>query len=53
MQYGERVKAMAVYLNHQQLIPEDRLSNVFGDLFDLLIREVAPPNSASVLSYAS
>lgn len=37
VQYGERVKAMAVYLNHQQLIPEDRLSDVFGDLFDLSI----------------
>lgn len=37
VQYGERTKAMAVYLNHQQLIPEDRLIEVFRDLFDLPI----------------
>lgn len=37
VQYGERIKAMAVYLNHQQLIPEDRLMEVFRDLFDLSI----------------
>lgn len=36
-QYGERIKAMAVYLNHQQLVPEDRVQNVFEDLFDLSI----------------
>jgi transposase len=36
-QYGERIKAMAVYLNHQQLIPEDRVQEVFKDLFDLPI----------------
>jgi len=36
-QYGERIKAMAIYLNHQQLIPEDRLMEVFRDLFDLPI----------------
>lgn len=36
-QYGERVKAMTVYLNHQQLIPEDRVQDVFDDLFDLPI----------------
>ena len=37
VQYGERIKAMAVYLNHQQLIPEDRVQDVFCDLFDLQI----------------
>ena len=37
VQYGERIKAMAVYLNHQQLIPEDRVQGVFDDLFDLPI----------------
>jgi transposase len=36
-QYGDRIKAMAVYLNHQQLIPEDRVQDVFKDLFDLSI----------------
>jgi transposase len=32
-QYGERVKAAAVYLNVQQLIPEDRAAQALGDLF--------------------
>jgi transposase len=36
-QYGERIKAMAVYLTHQQLIPEDRVQDVFRDLFGLSI----------------
>lgn len=43
-QYGERVKAMAVYLNHQQLIPEDRVQDVFDDLFDL------PISTATIVS---
>ena len=33
VQYGSRVKAAAVYLNGQQLIPEDRVAEVMGDLF--------------------
>ncbi len=32
-QYGERIKAAAIYLNIQQLIPEDRTAQVLGDLF--------------------
>src|SRR5271165_1261555 len=32
-QYGERVKAAAVYLNVQQLIPEDRTAQALSDLF--------------------
>ena len=32
-QYGERIKAAAVYLNVQQLIPEDRAAQALGDLF--------------------
>jgi transposase len=32
-QYGPRVKAAAVYLNVQQLIPEDRVAQVMSDLF--------------------
>ncbi len=31
-QYGERVKAAAVYLNIQQLIPEDRTAQALSDL---------------------
>ena len=33
VQYGERVKAAAVYLNIQQLIPEDRTAQALNDLF--------------------
>ena len=32
-QYGERIKAAAVYLNIQQLIPEDRTAQALSDLF--------------------
>ncbi|MGO9744526.1 MAG: IS66 family transposase [Roseiarcus sp.] len=32
-QYGERIKAAAVYLNVQQLIPEDRAAQALSDLF--------------------
>jgi transposase len=32
-QYGERVRAAAVYLNIQQLIPEDRTAQALSDLF--------------------
>ena len=33
VEYGERIKAAAIYLNHQQLIPEDRVADVMNDLF--------------------
>jgi transposase len=33
VQYGPRVRAAAVYLNVQQLIPEDRVSEAMADLF--------------------
>lgn len=33
VQYGPRVKAAAVYLNVQQLIPEDRAAQAMADLF--------------------
>jgi transposase len=33
-QYGERIKAAAVYLNAQQLVPEERVAQVLHDLFD-------------------
>ncbi len=32
-QYGERIRAAAVYLNAQQLIPEDRTAAALADLF--------------------
>lgn len=37
VQYGQRVKALSVYLSNQQLIPEDRLQQTFQDLFGLAI----------------
>ena len=33
-QYGERLKAAAVYLNSQQLVPEERVAQILQDLFD-------------------
>ena len=35
--YGPRVKAAAVYLQHGQLIPQDRLAELFKDVFNLSI----------------
>jgi transposase len=35
-QYGERIKAAAIYLNVQQLIPEDRAAQTLSDLFGAL-----------------
>jgi transposase len=32
-QYGERIRAAAVYLNVQQLIPEDRVAQTMSDVF--------------------
>ena len=32
-QYGERLRAAAIYLNVQQLIPEDRVAQALSDLF--------------------
>ena len=32
-QYGERLRAAAVYLNVQQLVPEDRVAQTLADLF--------------------
>jgi len=37
VQYGDRVSALTVYLSVQQLIPEDRLQEVFADVFGLKI----------------
>ncbi len=33
VQYGRRIMAMAVYLRHFHLLPEDRLAELMGDLF--------------------
>ena len=36
VQYGSRIKAAAVHLNAQQLLPEDRVGDVMQDLFGAL-----------------
>jgi transposase len=38
-QYGPRVKAMAVYLSNQHLIPSYRITEIFSDIFNLSISE--------------
>jgi transposase len=35
--YGENVRSYAVYLQHGQLLPEDRLAQLFDDVFGLKI----------------
>ena len=35
VQYGSRVKSLAAYLSVQHFIPEDRLQQLFGDVFNL------------------
>jgi len=37
VQYGARVRAMSVYFNHQQFIPEGRVAEIFDDIFGLSI----------------
>ena len=37
VQYGKRIAALTVYLSVQQMIPEDRLKEVFWDVFSLKI----------------
>jgi transposase len=35
IQYGERIKAFAAYFLHQHLIPFERVSQIFEDVFDI------------------
>ena len=37
VQYGERVRAYAIYLNGVQLVPEDRVAQTMNDLFGMTI----------------
>jgi transposase len=37
VQYGEIIKSYSLYFQHQQLIPEDRLQEIFSDLFNVNI----------------
>jgi transposase len=41
VQYGPRVRAIAVYLNQYQLIPEERTAETLGDLFGCPLSEGA------------
>ena len=41
-QYGERLRAAAVYLHIQQLIPEDRAAQALADLFGVGLASVRP-----------
>lgn len=49
-QYGSRVQAMAVYLHQQQMIPEDRLSQAFQDIFGLSISATSIANMSSAFA---
>ena len=50
-QYGERIRAAAIYLNLQQLIPEDRVAQTMNDLFGapLLCPPASRPGSTTRL----
>jgi transposase len=37
LNYGENIKGCAVYMQHLQMIPEDRLAQLFNDIFGLKI----------------
>jgi transposase len=39
IQYGAKIKSLAVYLNQQQFIPYDRLQEIFSDLFGVSISD--------------
>jgi transposase len=47
VQYGLRIRALSVYFNQHQMLPEDRLSDMFGDVFGLSI------SSATIASYSA
>lgn len=46
VQYGPRVRALAVYLHQQQMIPEDRLQILFKDIFALSITSATLVNQS-------
>lgn len=47
VQYGLRIKTLATYFNYTQLIPEDRVAQVFEDVFSL---HIAP---ATIVKFGS
>ena len=52
VQYGPRTRAMAVYFNHQQLIPEDRVAEIFDDIFGLPLAAATVASCGSTASEA-
>jgi len=45
VQYGKRVKALSVYFLNQQLIPEDRVQQIFSDVLSLKL------STASIIKF--
>jgi len=52
VQYGPRIRALGVYLNQQHFIPEQRLSEVFSDVFGASIRPATVTSAISVAADA-
>jgi transposase len=50
VQYGPRIKSLAVYLMNQQFIPEDRLQHLFKDVFSLPISTATLANVNTVFA---
>ena len=50
VQYGPRVRALAVYLHQQQMIPEDRLAVLFQDVFALHISATTIANNSQAFA---
>ncbi len=45
VQYGQRIQSLSIYFQHQQLIPEDRVQQMFWDIFKL------PITTATIVSF--
>lgn len=52
VQYGVRLKAISAYLYHQHFIPENRLSEIIGDLFGCSMSEGTIANHSKSLAQA-
>jgi transposase len=53
VQYGERIKAVSAYLQHQHLIPEDRLSELLSDVFACAMSAKTIANTSESLAELS
>jgi len=47
VQYGERVRGYAIYLNGEQLVPEDRTAQTMADLFGI---SISPATIADIVA---